>query len=117
VNSTGNGDFASCALDRIITSGVGRPKRYFDLCITGGACCRFGVSSGITIHVGSPPRTKMRFPILPPLPIAEAQTTVVCAQAYTFAREVNMSHIIDGIVAFGIIAVLVICGLRNKIYS
>jgi hypothetical protein len=58
----------------------------------------------------------MRLHILSPLPIAEGQTTVVCAQAYTFAREVNMSHIIDGIVAFGIIAVFVICGPRNKIY-
>jgi hypothetical protein len=66
--------------ERLSTTGLtGRPKRYFDLCITGGACCSFGVSSGIMIHVGSPPRTKMRFPILPPLPIAEAQTTVVRA--------------------------------------
>jgi hypothetical protein len=37
-------------------------------------------------------------------------------QAYTFARQVNMSHIIDGIIAFGIIAVFVICGPRNRIF-
>jgi hypothetical protein len=35
---------------------------------------------------------------------------------YSFGGEVNMSHVIDGIVAFGIIAVFVFCGLRNRIY-
>jgi hypothetical protein len=39
-----------------------------------------------------------------------------CAQAYTFAGEVNMSHIIDGIVAIGIVAVFVFCGRGSKIY-